>query len=139
MKLEQTGTDGNKTELTCKHHDRNDKAFNSTSTFWKKNDDKFVKYNDEFVKRQNKQTTLSIAAKDGDIFVCALQLKSGGMEKSNMVTIQSLKPSVNVVSGALIIYIYIRKVHLYIIKYERNKDSFKLRLNYLWDGTSFNF
>ena len=87
VKLEQTGTDGNKTELTCKHHDRNDKAFNSTSTFWKKNDDDFEKYDDEFVKRQNEQTTLSIAAKDGDTFVCALKLKSGGMETSNLVRV----------------------------------------------------
>ena len=89
VKLEQlAGTVGNKTKFLCKHHNRNDKAFSSKLTFWKKNDDEFVEYSDEIVEKQNKQTILSTVAEEGDTIVCALKLKSGEMETSNLVIVK---------------------------------------------------
>ena len=74
--------------LTCKHHDRNDVAFNPKSTFWRKNNGSFVEYSEGVIKSGNEETILSITAEYGDMFTCALKLQNGGMEESNTITVQ---------------------------------------------------
>ena len=74
--------------LTCKHHDRNDVAFNPKSTFWRKNNGSFVENSEGVVKSGNEETVLSITAEYGDTFTCALKLQNGGMEESNTITVQ---------------------------------------------------
>ena len=74
--------------LTCKHHERNDVAFNPKATFWRKNNGSFVEYSEGVVKSGNEETVLYITAEYGDTFTCALKLQNGGMEESNAITVQ---------------------------------------------------
>ena len=74
--------------LTCKHHDRNDVAFNPKSIFWRKNNSSFVEYSEGVVKSGNEETVLSITAEYGDTFTCALKLQNGAMEESNTISVQ---------------------------------------------------
>ena len=74
--------------LTCKHHDRNDVAFNPKSIFWRKKNGSFVEYIEGVAKSGNEETVLSITAEYGDTFTCALKLQNGGMEESNTISVQ---------------------------------------------------
>ena len=73
---------------TCRHHNRNDVAFNPKSTFWRKNNGSFVEYSEGVVKSVSVETVLSITAEYGDTFTCTLKLQNGGMEESNTITVQ---------------------------------------------------